>query len=94
MSELNLDDFDLSVSLDGNQFSKLLPTTTEENSEYILGVDYGNGISKQIKGQFYVNVHYRYKKHKKGKKYKYFKVGKALPLSSLEFIGNEVVKDE
>ena len=94
MSELNLDDFDLSVSLDGNQFSKLLPTTIDENSEYILGVDYGNGMSKQIKGRFYVNVHCRYKKHKKGKKYKYFKVKEYLPLSSLEFVGNEVVKDE
>ena len=94
MSELNLDDLELSVSLDGNQLAKLLPTSIDAEAEYILGVDYGNGNSKQIKGQFYVNVHYRYKKHKKGKKYKYFKVGKALPLSSLEFIGNEVVKDD
>lgn len=94
MSELTLDDLELSVSLDGNQLAKLLPTTIDAEAEYILGVDYGNGNSKQIKGQFYVNVHYRYKKHKKGKKYKYFKVGKALPLSSLEFIGSEVLNDE
>ena len=94
MSELNLDDLELSVSLDGNQLAKLLPTSIDAEAEYILGVDYGNGNSKQIKGQFYVNVHYRYKKHKKGKKYKYFKIKGMLPLSSLEFIGNEVVKDE
>ena len=94
MSELNLDDLELSVSLDENQLAKLLPTSIDAEAEYILGVDYGNGNSKQIKGQFYVNVHYRYKKQKKGKKYKYFKVGEVLPLSSLEFIGNEVVKDE
>ena len=94
MSNLNLNDLELSFSLDGNQLAKLLPTSIDANSEYILGVDYGNGNSKQIKGQFDVNVHYRYKKRKKGKKYKYFKVGKALPLSSLEFIGNEVVKDD
>lgn len=94
MSELNLNDLELSVSLDGNQLAKLLPTSIDAEAEYILGVDYGNGNSKQIKGQFYVNVHYRYKKHKKGKKYKYFKVGKVLPLSNLEFIGNEVVKDD
>ena len=94
MSELNLNDLELSVSLDGNQLAKILPTTIDANSEYILGVDYGNGNSKQIKGQFYVNVHYRYKKHKKGKKYKYFKIKGMLPLSSLEFIGNEVVKNE
>lgn len=94
MSELNLDDFDLSVSLDGNQLSKLLPTTIDENSEYILGVDYGNGNSRQIKGRFYIKIHDRYKKHKKRKKYKYFKVKEYLPLSSLEFVGNEVVKDD
>lgn len=94
MSELNLDDLELSVSLDGNQLAKLLPTSIDAEAEYILGVDYGNGNSKQIKGQFYVNVHYRYKKHKKGKKYKYFKIKGMLPLSSLEFIGNEVVKNE
>ena len=34
------------------------------------------------------------KKHKKGKKYKYFKIKGMLPLSSLEFVGNEVVKDD
>lgn len=94
MSNLNLDDLELSVNLNGNQLLGILPPTIDAEAEYILGVDYGNGNSKQIKGQFYVNVHYRYKKRKKGKKYKYFKVGKALPLSSLEFIGNEVVKDE
>lgn len=94
MSNLNLDDLELSVSLDGNQLLGILPATIDAESEYVLGIDYGNGVSKQIKGQFYVNVHYRYKKHKKGKKYKYFKVGKALPLSSLEFICSEVVKDD
>ena len=94
MSELNLDNLELSVSLDGNQLAKILPTSIDASSEYILGVDYGNGNFKQIKGQFYINAHYRYKKHKKGKKYKYFKVGNVLPLSSLEFIGNEVVKDD
>ena len=93
MNELNLNDLELSVSFDGNQLAKILPTRIDANSEYILGVDYGNGNSKQIKGQFYVNVHYRYKKRKKGTKYKYFKVGEVLPLSSLEFIGNEVVKN-
>lgn len=93
MSELNLDDLDLSVSLDGNQLSKLLPTTIDAESEYVLGIDYGNGNLQQIKGQFYINVHCRYKKHKKGKKYKYFKVKEVLPLSSLKFIGSEVVKD-
>lgn len=94
MSNLNLDDLELSVNLNGNQLLGILPPTIDAEAEYILGVDYGNGNSKQIKGQFYVNVHYRYKKRKKGKKYKYFKVGKALPLSSLEFVGNEVVKDD
>lgn len=94
MSELNLDDLELSVSLDGNQLLGTLPTTIDAEAEYILGVDYGNGNFKQIKGQFYVNVHYRYKKHKKGKKYKYFKIKGMLPLSSLEFVGNEVVKDD
>ena len=94
MSEINLNDLELSVSFDGNQLAKILPTSIDANSEYILGVDYGNGNSKQIKGQFYVNVHYRYKKHKKGKKYKYFKIKGMLPLSSLEFVGNEVVKNE
>ena len=94
MSELNLDDLELSVSLNGNQLLGILPTTIDAETEYILGVDYGNGTSKQIKGQFYVNVHCRYKKHKKGKKHKYFKVKGCLPLSSLEFIGSEVVKNE
>lgn len=94
MSNLNLNDLELSFSLDGNQLAKLLPTSIDANSEYILGVDYGNGISKQIKGQFYINAHCRYKKHKKGKKHKYFKVKGCLPLSSLEFIGSEVVKNE
>ena len=94
MSNLNLNDLELSFSLDGNQLAKLLPTSIDANSEYILGVGYGNGNSNQIKGQFYVNVHCRYKKHKKGKKYKYFKIKGMLPLSSLEFVGNEVVKDD
>ena len=94
MGELNPSDLELSFKINDEQFKKILPKTIDAEAEYILGVDYGNGNLKQIKGQFYVNVHYRYKKHKKGKKYKYFKVGKALPLSSLEFIGNEVVKDE
>ena len=94
MGELNPSDLELSFKINDEHFKKKLPTTIDAESEYTLGVDYGNGISKQIKGQFYVNVHYRYKKRKKGKKYKYFKVGKALPLSSLEFIGNEVVKDD
>lgn len=86
MSELNLNDLELSVSLDGNQLAKILPTSIDAETEYILGVDYGNGNSKKIKGQFYVNVHYRYKKHKKGKKYKYFKINTILPLNCLEFI--------
>ena len=94
MSELNLDDLELSVDLNGSQLLGILPSTIDAETEYILGVDYGNGNSKQIKGQFYVNVHCRYKKDNKGKKYKYFKVKEYLPLSSLEFIGNEVVKDE
>lgn len=94
MSELNPSDLELSFKINDEQFKKILPTTIDAESEYVLGVDYGNGMSKQIKGQFYVNVHCRYKKHKKGKKYKYFKIKGMLPLSSLEFIGNEVVKDE
>ena len=94
MSNLNLEDLDLSVSLDGEQLAKIVPTRIDENSEYILGIDYGNGVSKQIKGQFYVKIHDRYKKHKKGKKYKYFKIKGLLPLSSLKFIGNEEVKNE
>lgn len=94
MSELNLGDIELSVSIDGNQLAKILPTRIDENDEYILGIDYGNGVSKQIKGQFYVKIHDRYKKRKKGKKYKYFKIKGMLSLSSLEFIGNEVVKDD
>ena len=94
MGELNPSDLELSFKINDEQFKKILPTTIDAESEYTLGVDYGNGISKQIKGQFDVNVHYRYKKHKKGKKYKYFKVKRCLPLSSLEFVGNEVVKDE
>lgn len=94
MGNLNLDDLELSVNLNGNQLLGILPATIDAESEYVLGIDYGNGVSKQIKGQFYVNVHNRYQKRKKGKKYKYFKVGKALPLSSLEFIGSEVVKDD
>lgn len=94
MSELNPSDLELSFKINDEQFKKILPTTIDAESEYVLGVDYGNGMSKQIKGQFYVNVHCRYKKHKKGKKYKYFKVKEYLPLSSLEFVGNEVVKDE
>lgn len=94
MSNLNLEDLELSVNLNGNQLLGILPATIDANSEFVLGIDYGNGVSKQIKGQFDVNVHYRYKKHKKGKKYKYFKVKRCLPLSSLEFVGNEVVKDE
>ena len=94
MSNLNLEDLELSVNLNGNQLLGILPTTIDAEAEYILGVDYGNGNFKQIKGQFYVNVHYRYKKHKKGKRYKYFKIKGMLPLSSLEFAGNEVVKDD
>lgn len=94
MSELNPSDLELSFKINDEQFKKILPTTIDAESEYVLGVDYGNGMSKQIKGQFYVNVHCRYKKHKKGKKYKYFKVKEYLPLSSLEFVGNEVVKDD
>lgn len=94
MSELNPNDLELSFKINDEQFKKILPTTIDAESEYVLGVDYGNGMSKQIKGQFYVNVHCRYKKHKKGKKYKYFKVKEYLPLSSLEFVGNEVVKDD
>lgn len=94
MSELNLSDLELSFKINDEQFKKILPTTIDAESEYVLGVDYGNGMSKQIKGQFYVKIHDRYKKHKKGKKYKYFKIKGMLPLSSLEFIGNEVVKDE
>lgn len=94
MSNLNLDDLELSVNLNGNQLLGILPPTIDAEAEYILDVDYGNGNSKQIKGQFDVNVHYRYKKHKKGKKYKYFKIKGMLPLSSLEFIGNEMVKDD
>lgn len=94
MSELNPSDLELSFKINGEQLKKILPTTIDAESEYTLGVDYGNGMSKQIKGQFYVNVHCRYKKHKKGKKYKYFKVKEYLPLSSLEFVGNVVVKDD
>ena len=94
MSELNPSDLELSFKINNEQFKKILPTTIDAESEYVLGVDYGNGMSKQIKGQFYINVHCRYKKHKKGKKYKYFKVKEYLSLSSLEFVGNEVVKDE
>lgn len=94
MGELNPSDLELSVKIDGEQLLKILPTTIDAESEYVFGIDYGNGNLKQIKGQFYINVHCRYKKHKKGKKYKYFKVKRCLPLSSLEFVGNEVVKDD
>lgn len=94
MSELNPSDLELSFKINDEQFKKILPTTIDAESEYVLGVDYGNGISKQIKGQFYINAHCRYKKHKKGKKHKYFKVKGCLPLSSLEFIGSEVVKND
>lgn len=94
MSNLNLEDLELSVNLNGNQLLGILPATIDANSEFVLGIDYGNGVSKQIKGHFYLKINDRYKKRKKGKKYKYFKIKGLLPLSSLEFIGNEEVKNE
>ena len=87
MGELNPSDLELSFKINDEQFKKILPTTIDAESEYTLGVDYGNGISKQIKGQFYVNVHYRYKKHKKGKKYKYFKVKRCFTFKQFRICG-------
>ena len=62
----------------------------EEKQEYVLGIDFGNGISKQMKGTLKPDFRKLYKRKKKGKKYKFFKT-KSIHISEFIFVGTEVI---
>lgn len=62
----------------------------EETEKYSIMIDYGNGKSIQVIGQFKASIKARYRRLKRGKRYKYFKT-EFLNICELEFIGNKII---
>lgn len=65
-------------------------STIEENKKYPINIDYGNGKSIQVIGYFKSSIKSRYRRKKRGKKYKYFKT-KFLNIWEIQFIGNKII---
>lgn len=66
---------------------KILPTF-ELSNEVTIGFDYGNGKSVQATGSF-VNINFKYKRIKGGKKYKLFKMVNS-PYLIMQFISKDL----
>lgn len=83
-----------SFELNDNNYEALKQLKTVHNSQkYVIGLDYGNGKSIQIEGQFKAKFNALFKRIKKGKRY-VFKKTKYLPINCIEFIGNKVITNE
>ncbi len=81
--------FDVDISDDFiEKMNKL--SEINENKEYVVGFDCGNGKSMQVKGYFKVNTNALYKRKKVGKRYKFYKTF-SFPFSEMAFIGNEII---
>ena len=82
--------FELNTEIIDQQLINQL-SSIEEDKKYVLGIDTTDGKSIQIEGYFKSNKNDRYKRKKKGKRYLLYKT-KYLPLSSVEFVGNRIIK--
>lgn len=82
--------FELNAEVIDQQLINQL-SSIEEDKKYVLGIDTTDGKSIQIEGYFKSNINDRYKRKKKSKRYLLYKT-KYLPLSSVEFIGNRIIK--
>lgn len=69
------------------EFKKIL-STSELSNEITIGFDYGNGKSVQATGSF-VNINFKYKRIKRGKKYKLFKMVNS-PYLIMQFISKDL----
>ena len=82
--------FELNAEIIDQQLINQL-SSIEEDKKYVLGIDTTDGKSIQVEGYFKSNINDRYKRKKKGKRYLLYKT-KYLPLSSVEFVGNRIIK--
>ena len=67
---------------------KSLLSTTEISTEITMGLDIGNGKSIQATGSF-VNINFEYKRVRRGKKYKLFKIINS-PYLIMQFISKDL----
>lgn len=81
--------FNLNAEVVAQQiFNQLI--STEEDKNYILGIDTSNGKSIQVEGYFTSNINVRYKRKKKGKRYLLYKTI-YLPVNEVEFVGKRII---
>ena len=81
--------FELNAEVVAQQiFNQLI--STEEDKNYILGIDTSNGKSIQVEGYFTSNINVRYKRKKKGKRYLLYKTI-YLPVNEVEFVGKRII---
>lgn len=80
--------FDVEFTEEINENLKKILSTSQISNELAIGIDYGNGKSIQVTGNF-VKINFEYKRVKRGKKYKLFKIVNS-PYLILQFLSSKV----
>lgn len=80
--------FDVEFAEEATENLKKILSTSKISNELTIGIDYGNGKSIQATGSL-VNINFEYKRVKRGKKYKLFKIVNS-PYLIMQFIGKKM----